>query len=140
MASDLFLRSDIYVRPFFRFEEDWPAVYVVLMIDRKTGERACKVGYSNDPQRRMREIYAEIGGFPLASALRQDLPVILKLLAAFYVPQAEEVERLVHSALADKRTHREWFSVEPEEAIAAVMDAVRRFGKDFGGDPWESLV
>lgn len=82
---------------------------VYAMTSGKTG--LVKVGLSADVQQRRLGLKTKQTGR-------------LAIVYSREVDDASAVERAAHLLLADKRAHGEWFSVTPEEAIAAIERAV----------------
>lgn len=76
--------------------------------------RGVKIGYSNDPANRLKCVGREVGE-----------PVSLSYQTAVLC-DAPAVEALAHWTLRESHTGAEWFAVTPDEAEAAVLDAVQR--------------
>jgi len=106
-------------------------VYVYVL----EGERGCKIGVSENPRQRARNIATQ-GGF---STLR--LCIALPVLANI----GREVEREAHRLLAAYRSIGEWFSIDNLAATKAVEAAIITVTKrytltDLGGNLLPPLV
>ena len=87
--------------------------YVYLLYSKKTG--LYKVGLSNDPARRIREIEAEIRG--MGWDILKSIPTL----------DMRRLERAFHDAFAGARSGKmEWFQLSPEqvELFAAIAETV----------------
>lgn len=117
---------------------------------------ACKIGYSNNPHRRTRELYYE----SWKDGDGRDAPIV----AAWPVGEvAAEAEKMVKAALVHHRRgfEHEWFTISRREMVVTIRRVLRQLGlsvravrryrsktgklngwpcrhtmKDFGGDLW----
>jgi DNA-binding transcriptional regulator YiaG len=75
----------------------------------------CKVGIARDPQRRLKRLRT---GNPFKATLYWSVQC---------EPwKASTVEHMVHQHLSEHRLNGEWFSVEPESAKLAILDAIEK--------------
>jgi len=67
------------------------------------------------------------------SALKTSSPFPMKLVAAITVPKgaAPRIERLAHEYLAEHRMTGEWFNLDPDQAVDAVIRAADAVGEGF---------
>jgi len=86
-----------------------------------TNGQASKIGISWEPQDRMRTLRHK--GTPA------------DLCRVFAPERADLVEKLAHELLMDKRAQGEWFNVTPEQACAAVEEAIERVANGWSPAP-----
>ena len=85
--------------------------FVYLM---RAGEDHYKVGIAHDALKRLKD-------------LQTANPVLIELVAAVYIPRAQELEKKLHKWLENNKLTggREWFKLEPQEALDLVMRMTR---------------
>lgn len=91
------------------------AVYVMTT----EPHRACKIGISNDPGRRVRNIQTS-----------NDCLVTIFWACRLARKEAQTLEREIHKYLRETLTHKqgEWYSVDPVTAVSSVLSMARKKG------------
>jgi hypothetical protein len=75
-----------------------------------------KIGFSKNPDKRLRQLQT---GFPETLVLHHVQP--------FEPGRAKLVEKLIHKAVAYKRTKGEWFAISVEDAVCEIAFAQIRY-------------
>lgn len=88
----------------------------LYVIASKDGLSGVKIGFSKDPERRLRQLQT---AQPVQLFIHYSEPVMVK--------KAKFVEKAVHRALAYKTLRGEWFSIEINEAILEVKYGIMRW-------------
>jgi predicted GIY-YIG superfamily endonuclease len=90
-------------------------VYVIA-----SGPNTVKIGYSSDPQRRLKE---------LQTGHERKLTLVHKETVT--ESEAPYIEKIVHVANRHKCLHGEWFNLTHEQAIHEIQFAIIRYSDNF---------
>lgn len=95
---------------------DWSAVYVASTLLVSNCRGGTKIGYSNDPMRRVTEHRRDNTAAPFGKRK------VLDLYSSVFVPGAKSLERLAHQHFANYEIENEWFAIKPETASTFLVE------------------